>query len=36
MLNLDNFYRARYVLGKVIRRTELVHAQKVIPRATST
>ena len=31
MLNLDNFYRARYVLGKVIRRTELVHAQKVNP-----
>ena len=31
MLNLDNFYKARYVLGKVIRKTTLVHAQKVNP-----
>ena len=26
MLQLDNFYKARYVLDKVIRRTDLVHA----------
>lgn len=31
MLNLDNFYRARYELGKVIRHTEVVHAPMVNP-----
>lgn len=31
MLNLDNFYRARYELGKVIRQTEVVHAPMVNP-----
>ena len=31
MLNLDNFYKARYVLSKTIRKTNLVHAQKVNP-----
>ena len=31
MLNLDNFYKARYVLSKAIRKTSLVHAQKVNP-----
>lgn len=31
MLNLDNFYKARYVLGKTIRKTDLVHAQKINP-----
>ena len=31
MLNLDNFYRARYELGKVIRQTEVVHAPLVNP-----
>lgn len=31
MLNLDNFYRARYELGKVIRQTEVVHAPQVNP-----
>ena len=25
MLQLDNFYKARFVLSKVIRKTELVH-----------
>ena len=25
MLQLDNFYKARFVLNKVIRKTELVH-----------
>lgn len=29
MLNLDNFYKARYALGKIIRRTDLVHAPKI-------
>ncbi len=29
MLNLDNFYKARYVLSKVIRKTALVHAPKI-------
>ena len=29
MLNLDNFYKARYVLSKIIRRTDLVHAPKI-------
>lgn len=31
MLNLDNFYKARYVLNKVIRKTPLVHAPKINP-----
>lgn len=31
MLNLDNFYKARYVLGKVIRRTDLIHAPNINP-----
>ncbi len=26
MLNLDNFYKARYVLSKTIRKTNLVQA----------
>lgn len=29
MLQLDNFYKARYVLGKVLRKTELIHAGKI-------
>lgn len=29
MLNLDNFYRARYVLSKVVRRTDLIPAPKL-------
>lgn len=29
MLNLDNFYKARYVLNKVIRRTDLIPAPKL-------
>jgi len=29
MLQLDNFYKARYVLNKVIRRTELVYAPRI-------
>lgn len=29
MLNLDNFYRARYVLSNVIRRTDLIAAPKL-------
>lgn len=29
MLNLDNFYRARYVLKSVIRRTDLIHAPEL-------
>ena len=29
MLNLDNFYRARYVLSRIIRRTDLIHAPKI-------
>lgn len=29
MLNLDDFYRARYVLGKVIRRTDLIAAPEI-------
>ncbi len=33
MLNLDNFYKARYVLGKVIRKTDLVHAPKINPQS---
>lgn len=31
MLSLDNFYKARYVLSKIIRRTDLVHAPKINP-----
>lgn len=31
MLNLDNFYKARYVLNKIIRHTDLVHAPKINP-----
>ena len=31
MLNLDNFYKARYVLKRTVRKTDLVHAQKVNP-----
>lgn len=29
MLNLDNFYKARYVLSRIIRRTDLIHAPKL-------
>ena len=29
MLNLDNVYKARYVLGRIIRNTELVRAPKI-------
>ncbi len=29
MLNLDNFYRARYVLNKIIRNTDLIYAPKI-------
>lgn len=29
MLNLDNFYRARYVLNQTIRRTDLIHAPEL-------
>lgn len=29
MLNLNHFYRARYVLGSVIRRTDLIHAPEL-------
>ena len=29
MLQLGNFYKARYVLGKVLRKTELIHAGKI-------
>lgn len=29
MLNLDNFYRARYVLNRTIRRTDLIHAPEL-------
>lgn len=31
MLKLDNFYKARYELSKVIRQTEVVHAPQVNP-----
>lgn len=31
MLQLDNFYKARYVLSKVLRTTELIHARKINP-----
>jgi threonine dehydratase len=33
MLSLDNFYRARYVLDKVLRKTDLIHASKINPEA---
>ena len=29
MLNLDELYKARYVLSKILRRTDLVHAPKL-------
>lgn len=31
MLNLDDLYRARYVLGEILRRTDLVRAPKLNP-----
>ncbi|MCH4181730.1 MAG: threonine ammonia-lyase [Prevotella sp.] len=31
MLSLDNFYRARFVLDKVLRKTDLIHASKINP-----
>lgn len=31
MLQLDNFYKARFVLNKVVRRTELVHTPRLNP-----
>ncbi len=31
MVNLDEFYKARYVLSKILRRTDLVHAPKLNP-----
>ena len=31
MLSLDNFYKARYVLSKVLRKTDLIHASKINP-----
>lgn len=31
MLRLDNFYKARYVLGAVLRKTELVHTPRINP-----
>lgn len=33
MLNLDNFYKARYALSRVIRRTDLVQAPRLNPEA---
>ena len=30
-MNLDNFYKARYVLNQVIRRTDLVQAPRLNP-----
>ena len=30
MLNLDDFYRARYVLSNVVSRTDLIYAHKII------
>ena len=32
-MNLDNFYKARYVLNQVIRRTDLVQAPRLNPAA---
>lgn len=29
MLNLDNFYKAKYVLSHIIRRTDLIHAPNI-------
>ncbi|MCR5312778.1 MAG: threonine ammonia-lyase [Bacteroidaceae bacterium] len=31
MLQLDNFYKARYVLSKVLRTTELIHTNRINP-----
>ena len=31
MLQLDDFYKARYVLSTVLRKTELVHAKTINP-----
>ena len=31
MLSLENFYKARYELSKVIRRTDLIYAPKINP-----
>ena len=31
MLNLDEFYKARYVLGRVVRRTDLIYAHRINP-----
>lgn len=31
MLRLDNFYKARYLLGAVLRKTELVHTPRINP-----
>ena len=31
MLSLDNCYKARYVLSKVLRKTDLIHASKINP-----
>ncbi len=31
MLQLDHFYKARYVLSQVLRKTELIHARKIHP-----
>ena len=31
MLQLDQFYKARYVLSNVLRKTELIHAKKINP-----
>ncbi len=31
MLQLDNFYKARYLLNKVIRKTELIHTPRINP-----
>ena len=33
MLNLDNFYKARYALSRIIRRTHLVQAPRLNPEA---
>lgn len=33
MVNLDEFYKARYVLSKILRRTDLVHAPKLNPKS---
>ena len=36
MLNLDDFYRARYVLSNVVRRTDLIYAPKSIRKVRFT